>query len=74
MLVQFTGVLADLGFTPDTSGEGLQHRWRRPSDGAQIDVLLPDGAGQRVAGRRGGGVRPRWRPQAVHKPWPAASL
>lgn len=58
MLVQFTGVLADLGFTPDTSGEGLQHRWRRPSDGAQIDVLLPDGAGQRAAARRGAGGAP----------------
>lgn len=58
MLVQFTGVLADLGFTPDTSGDGLQHRWRRISDGAQIDVLLPDGAGQRAAARRGAGGAP----------------
>ena len=58
MLVQFTGVLADLGFTPDTSGEGLQHRWRRPADGAQIDVLLPDGVGQRTAVRRGAGGAP----------------
>lgn len=58
MLAQFTGVLADLGFIPDTSGEGLQHRWRRPSDGAQIDVLLPDGVGQRSAARRGAGGAP----------------
>ena len=29
MLAHFTGALADLGFKPDTSGEGLQHRWRR---------------------------------------------
>lgn len=58
MLVQFTGVLASLGFTPDTSGEGLQHRWRRPADGAQIDVLLPDGVGQRAVARRGVGGAP----------------
>ena len=58
LLARFTSVLAQLGFNPDTSGEGLQHRWRRPADGAQIDVLLPDGVGQRTAVRQGVGGAP----------------
>jgi hypothetical protein len=58
ILARFTGVLEDLGFTPDTSGDGLQHRWRRPPDGAQVDVLLPDGVGPRTAARRGVGGAP----------------
>ncbi len=49
----FTAVLKELGFVPDTTGEGVQHRWRR--DRAQIDVLLPDGVGERAAGRPGAG-------------------
>jgi hypothetical protein len=56
ILETFTQILIDLGFTPDTSGEGLQHRWRR--DEAQIDVLLPDGVGERAANRRGAGGAP----------------
>lgn len=58
LLSRFTSVLAQLGFNPDISGEGLQHRWRRPADGAQIDVLLPDGVGQRAAARQGIGGAP----------------
>jgi hypothetical protein len=58
MLAQFTGALSDLGFTPDTSGEGLQHRWVRADDAAQIDVLLPDGIGPRAASRHGIGGAP----------------
>ncbi len=58
ILVQFTGALADLRFKPDTSGEGLQHRWKRPVDGAQIDVLLPDGVGRRAVARHGVGGAP----------------
>lgn len=56
MLETFTRVLLDLGFTPDTSGDGLQHRWRRGE--AQIDVLLPDGVGERAANRPGAGGAP----------------
>ena len=41
MLATFTGVLKDMGFTPETSAEGIQHRWCR--DKAQIDVLIPEG-------------------------------
>lgn len=58
ILAQFTGALADLRFKPDTSGDGLQHRWERMADGAQIDVLLPDGVGQRAAARHGVGGAP----------------
>lgn len=56
MLETFTRVLLGLGFVPDTSGEGLQHRWRRGE--AQIDVLLPDGIGERAANRTGAGGAP----------------
>lgn len=50
-LATFTGALKDMGFAPDTSGDGIQHRWRR--DQAQIDVLIPEGVGERAAGRAG---------------------
>jgi hypothetical protein len=53
MLETFTRVLLDIGFVPDTSGDGLQHRWRRGQ--AQIDVLLPDGIGEHAANRKGAG-------------------
>lgn len=49
----FTAVLKELGFAPEISAEGVQHRWRR--DLAQIDVLLPEGIGERAAGRPGAG-------------------
>jgi len=53
ILATFTGVLKDMGFTPETSAEGIQHRWRR--DKAQIDVLIPEGVGERAAARAGAG-------------------
>lgn len=56
MLETFTGALHDLGFAPDTSGDGLQHRWTRGL--ATIDVLLPDGVGERTAHRSGAGGAP----------------
>lgn len=56
MLARFTTALANLGFTADTSGEGHQHRWRREL--AQIDVLIPEGVGERAASRRGIGGAP----------------
>lgn len=56
MLETFTGVLADMGFKPDISGDGIQHRWRR--DKAQIDVLIPEGVGERAAQRTGAGGAP----------------
>lgn len=52
MLNRFTDTLTDIGFAPDRiSADGLQHRWRR--DKAQLDVLLPDGIGERAASRTG---------------------
>ncbi|MXG89265.1 hypothetical protein [Nocardioides flavescens] len=57
MLDRFTSALVDMGFKPATSGDGLQHRWHR-DDGAQIDVLLPDGIGERASSRRGAGGAP----------------
>lgn len=56
MLTIFTGALRDMGFTPDISGDGIQHGWRR--DLAQMDVLLPDGIGERAAHRPGAGGAP----------------
>ena len=53
MLATFTGVLKGMGFTPETSAEGIQHRWRR--DKAQIDVLIPEGVGERAAAGTGAG-------------------
>ncbi len=56
ILATFTGALKDLGFTPEISGDGIQHRWRR--DDAQIDVLIPEGVGERAATRTGAGGAP----------------
>ncbi|MBM9464845.1 hypothetical protein JL108_15430 [Aeromicrobium sp. YIM 150415] len=56
MLETFTGALADLGFEPEMSGDGVQHRWRR--DLAQIDVLIPEGVGERARQRVGVGGAP----------------
>lgn len=56
MLARFTGVLRTLGFTPDISADGMQHRWRR--DLAQVDVLIPEGVGARAAARHGAGGAP----------------
>jgi len=54
MLLTFTRVLRDLGFSPDgTSFEGHQHRWVR--DDAQIDVLIPRFLGERAERRQGVG-------------------
>lgn len=55
-LLRFTETLAALGCEADTSGDGLQHRWRR--DAAQVDVLLPDGIGERAAAKKGVGGAP----------------
>jgi hypothetical protein len=52
----FTATLTDLGFTYQTTGEGLQHRWVKGD--AQIDVLLPDGVGERPTSRPGAGGGP----------------
>ena len=52
MLATFTETLTDLGFRPaGISAEGLQHRWVRGE--ASIDVLLPDGIGERASRRSG---------------------
>ena len=56
MLETFTAALKDIGFTPDTSGDGVQHRWNR--DLAQFDVLIPEGVGERAASRVGAGGAP----------------
>lgn len=52
----FTKTLMALGFSCQTSGEGLQHRWINGD--AQIDVLLPDGVGERSSSRPGAGGGP----------------
>jgi hypothetical protein len=52
MLRAFTEVLTDMGFqSAGISAEGLQHRWKRGD--ASLDVLLPDGVGERASLRRG---------------------
>ncbi|WP_353951915.1 hypothetical protein V6K52_00315 [Knoellia sp. S7-12] len=56
ILAQFTGALKDMGFTPETTGDGAQHRWCRGQ--AQIDVLIPEGIGEVAAARLGAGGAP----------------
>ncbi len=56
MLATFTGALKGMGFSPETTGDGIQHRWRR--DEAQLDVLIPEGAGAKAAARHGAGGAP----------------
>lgn len=56
MLATFTGALIDMGFKPEISGDGIQHRWRR--DEAQLDVLIPEGAGVRATAFTGAGGAP----------------
>lgn len=52
MLATFTRVLTDLGFaSAGISAEGLQHRWTRGA--ASLDVLLPEGIGERASLREG---------------------
>lgn len=52
ILHTFTKALTDLGFvSAGITGEGRQHRWRREQ--ASIDVLLPEGAGERASRRPG---------------------
>jgi hypothetical protein len=52
MLRTFTSALTGIGFkSAGISAEGRQHRWVRGQ--ASIDVLLPDGVGQRASERQG---------------------
>jgi hypothetical protein len=52
MLLTFTKALTDLGFrSAGVSAEGLQHRWLREQ--ACLDVLLPEGIGERARTREG---------------------
>jgi hypothetical protein len=52
MLHTFTKALTGLGFeSAGISAEGSQHRWIR--DRASIDVLIPEGVGERVNKRQG---------------------
>jgi hypothetical protein len=76
MLATFTGALKDLGSSADISGEGIQHRWRR--DLAQIDVLIPEGVGERAAASTGAGGAPTipspGTTQALHRSEPVLVL
>lgn len=56
ILTRFTAALAELGFTPETSGDGHQHRWLYGL--AQVDVLIPEGVGARAAKLHGVGGAP----------------
>lgn len=52
ILYAFTATLIEVGFkTAGVSADGLQHRWVRGA--GSIDVLLPDGVGERAANRLG---------------------
>lgn len=52
ILHTFTTVLTGLGFrSAGITAEGRQHRWVRGD--ASIDVLLPEGVGERVGARKG---------------------
>jgi hypothetical protein len=55
ILRDYTAALTGLGFR-SAGGSSLnthEHRWIREADGAQLDVLIPDGTGVRAAGREG---------------------
>jgi hypothetical protein len=57
LLRTFTEVLIQLGFgAAGISAEGVQHRWVRGA--AVIDVLLPDGVGERATSRTGAAGSP----------------
>lgn len=52
ILLTFTTILKELGFiSAGISGGGHQHRWVR--DRAAVDVLLPEGIGERASRRAG---------------------
>jgi hypothetical protein len=51
LLGAVTSALIELGFAADgVSAEGIQHRWKR--DKALIDVLVPEGMGERATAKR----------------------
>lgn len=56
ILTRFTAALAELGFTPETSGDGHQHRWLNGL--AQVDVLIPEGICEQAAKLHGVGGAP----------------
>ncbi len=56
MLARFTAALDELGFTPATSAAGHQHRWLKGL--AQVDVLIPEGVGERAEKLHGVGGAP----------------
>lgn len=60
VLRRFTAILVDLGLSPETSGDGLHHRWVGDRGGAKatVDVMLPDGVGGGAASREGAGGAP----------------
>lgn len=49
VLGDVTQVLRDLSFKPEPNAEGVQHRWR--SGKAVIDVMIPEGVGERTEQR-----------------------
>lgn len=63
VLLSFTAALNRLGFAPLTSGDGAQHRWllsldKTPGRTVQVDVLIPEGVGERAAALHGIGGAP----------------
>lgn len=44
-----TSALTEMGFEPTPSADGVQHRWRNGA--AVLDVLIPEGVGERTAKR-----------------------
>lgn len=82
ILHTFTRTLSDLGYEPaGISAEGKQHRWRRGQ--ASIDVLLPEGVGERASLRQAvtgsptlpteGGTQALQRSQTVPSPSPGVA-
>lgn len=67
ILRTFTAALTRLGFRADTAGNGMQHRWKR--DQAQIDVLIPEGVGERAGSRGGIQGAPQSRRREPPKRW-----
>lgn len=51
ILERFTGMLNQIGFSPETTPEGHQYKWRRGL--AEIDLLFPNNVGERTLSKLG---------------------
>lgn len=74
-LTTFTGALLELGFTPEVSGDGVQHRWIRERNGvaAQSTSCSPTASASAVVTASARVEPRRCRRTVGRRPWRAAS-